>query len=127
VALLPDGEHLVTLDSFAREAGYHTFGATREEVRGTIAWLEMTQTPPDPRIKAHRHVTAKPNKKTPPFVTAEELGIKPEELTADLEEIDTIGIAWAVIVKEGKKFHCLCPSCRAPYERRLEEIVAKYE
>jgi hypothetical protein len=130
VAMMPDGEHVVILDGFAKNAGYHTFSPTREEVQRVIDWLELTEEPvdPDPEIEARlRDATSPPNHKTTPFVTDEELGIKPEELAADLEEIDTIGITWAGIVKEGRKFHCLCPSCRAPYERELDEIVAKYE
>jgi len=130
VALLPDGEHLVTLGSFAREAGYHTFGATQEEVQGTIAWLEMTQTPPDPAP-------------TPPFVPegeppvlsdfderehfADILVAINEYSKKDRERIATLEQEWRRRLKEGNRRSCLCGQCRHEIRHKVIKILDWYE
>ncbi|MEX0888140.1 MAG: hypothetical protein WDZ67_02080, partial [Patescibacteria group bacterium] len=88
IADLPDGEHLVFFDRFFRNTGYHEFSASQEEARKVVAFLELSQTPPDPEPQGAERTAVKVH--TPPFVPAsvpaEELGVKASQIAADLEE-----------------------------------------
>jgi len=130
VALMPDGEHLVLLDRFARDAGYHNFSANREEAQKAIAWLEMTQTPSDPAP-------------TPPFVPegeppvlsdfderehfADILVAINEYSKKDRERIATLEQEWRRRLKEGNRRSCLCGQCRYEIRHKVVKILDWYE
>ena len=130
VALMPDGEHLVMLDRFVQDAGYHTYSASREEIQKAVAWLEMTQTPPDPAP-------------TPPFVPegeppvlsdfderehfADILVAINEYSKKDRERIATLEQEWRRRLKEGNRRSCLCGQCRHEIRHKVIKILDWYE
>lgn len=127
VAQMPDGEHLVILDQLAEDAGYHTFSATQEDAQRTVAWLQIIQVPPDPKVEKQLQTGTQ----TPPFipesVPAENLGVDPKELAVMLEEIECVELGWLVHLDRGKRESCTCDTCRNRYVRWLDRIADYFQ
>jgi len=142
VASMPDGEHLVILDRFAEDAGYHSFSVTQAEAQGTITWLMMAQTPPDPEMGVAERPDAAAH--MPPFVPevlpdGPLCAAEPTEPTdflllaslarqreTDRNRLQELEKEWRYRLAVGKRKSCLCGQCRHEFRIEVTRIMNWY-
>ena len=120
VAVLPEGDHLILFTKFDGEAGIRTFYQDRESIQEALTFLQFLESlTPDPQVKKQPRAVS-----TPPFVPDPHLLDVPRDvIEGALEEIDYIAMGWLGHLGRGKRFSCLCLSCRHWYVRRLDRLL----
>lgn len=146
MALMPDGEHLVMFDQFVKDAGYRNFSATQEEAQGLIAFLEMSQTPPDPQVEERLRCSTSSEPSVPPLLPApapaEERSrsfderehfdgilsaINEDAERCRVEELGELEKEWRRRLAVGKRGACICGQCRHEFRYKVTKILDWYE